>query len=187
MSCLTSNEIETLRRWSNDPSVFSPQPASHRDLLRRAADELEKRAADELAKHAETDEPVNASSNESALARLLDALPDSFSLVRASSEYSGEEDEAGFAVASRVSVTVAYSEMGVGFGEISLVRVGGRLFLNTERAGRDEAKRVFARLLDSAVTDVDPDPVSHAAYKTATSTTCGPACPACRGASEVSS
>lgn len=39
---LTPNEVETLRRWSHDPSIFSPYLLSHCELLRRAADFIEK-------------------------------------------------------------------------------------------------------------------------------------------------
>lgn len=40
MSELTDNEIETLRRWSREPSVFCVEMVSHRELLSRAAEDL---------------------------------------------------------------------------------------------------------------------------------------------------
>lgn len=40
MPRLTPNEVETIRRWAVDPTIYTPSMSSHRELLDRFMESL---------------------------------------------------------------------------------------------------------------------------------------------------
>lgn len=84
------------------------------------------------------------------------------------------------ATPERVSLVLAFSESGFGFGEIAIVQTVDGVFLDAEYMSVERVKRYLSALIDKAITDTDKDPERHALYNKVMGRSCGPGCKVCR-------
>lgn len=102
------------------------------------------------------------------LDKILDATPTSVSIDWVMARPDG-----------RLSIGIAFSEQGFGFGEITLVQTPQGLFLNSECMRLETVKRFIDKLLEGAIADYDKDPERHKKYNEVMGRQCGEGCKIC--------
>jgi hypothetical protein len=110
---------------------------------------------------------------------ILDSFPTKVYLAGAHCNYGEAPDGDEIDVPDKVVVCLNFSEVGYGFGGITILQNKNGIFINTECTNMERVKKYFMTLLDQAITDLDRDPERHARYCEAMDSSCGPACRVC--------
>lgn len=92
---------------------------------------------------------------------------------------SGERPDEQTGDCEEAAAVFAFAEKGFGFGEITVVQRGGKMFVDTECMSREKVKFYLNAMIDQAVCDIDDEPEKHRAYSEATGRSCGPGCTVC--------